>query len=110
MNPTRKAKGKTGGEQPRKSRAPRRHPPVPTRKALTDPVDPSIEVDFGSGSRRLSIADQLSVKRRAASGEGIGLMSWAVVILFGAAVVFFGASASLTGSPLGLLEVLVPLP
>ena len=37
-------------------------------------------------------------------------MSWAVVILFGAVVVFFGASASLTGSPLGLLEVLVPLP
>jgi serine/threonine protein kinase len=110
VKPARRVKKESVEERPKKSRAPRRRPPVPTRKALIDPVDPRIEMDFGSGSRRLSIADQLSVKRRAASGEGIGLMSWAVVILFGAAVVFFGASASLTGSPLGLLEVLVPLP
>jgi len=32
------------------------------------------------------------------------------MILFGLVVIFLGASASLTGSPLGLLEVLVPLP
>jgi serine/threonine protein kinase len=95
---------------PTRSRAPRRRPPAPP---VPDPgplLDPSAEEDFGSGSRRLSRVDQLSVKRRAARSEGIGLMSWAVVILFGAVVVFLGASASLTGSPLGLLEALVPLP
>lgn len=95
---------------PPRSRAPRRRPPAPPRVRPPSVVEPSAAEDFGSGSRRLSRVDQLSVKRRAAAGEGIGLMSWAVVILFGAVVVFLGASASLTGSPLGLLEALVPLP
>jgi len=95
---------------PPRSRAPRRRPPAPPLPEPGPRLDPSPEEDFGSGSRRLSRVDQLSVKRRAARSEGIGLMSWAVVILFGAVVVFLGASASLTGSPLGLLEALVPLP
>jgi hypothetical protein len=95
---------------PPRSRAPRRRPPAPPRVRPPSAVEPSAAEDFGSGSRRLSRVDQLSVKRRAAGGEGIGLMSWGVVILFGAVVVFLGASASLTGSPLGLLEALVPLP
>lgn len=95
---------------PVRTRAPRRRPPAPPRSVPPSGVEPGETEDFGSGSRRLSRVDQLSVKRRAARGEGIGLMSWAVVILFGAVVVFLGASASLTGSPLGLLEALVPLP
>jgi serine/threonine-protein kinase len=95
---------------PPRSRAPRRRPPAPPLPEPGPRLDPSAEEDFGSGSRRLSRVDQLSVKRRAARSEGIGLMSWAVVMLFGAVVVFLGASASLTGSPLGLLEALVPLP
>jgi hypothetical protein len=94
----------------RPRRAPRRRPPAPPPPDTAGRLDPSVEMDFGSGSLRLSRADQLSVKRRAARGEKIGLMSWAVVILFAAIVVFLGASASLTGSPLGLLEALVPLP
>ncbi len=65
--------------------------------------------DFGSGSIRASRVEDLSVKRRAAGGE-VGLVSWLALILFGLAVIFLGVSASLTGSPLGLLEVLVPLP
>jgi serine/threonine protein kinase len=99
-----------GAPAPPRSRAPRRRPPAPPLPEPGPRLDPSAEEDFGSGSRRLSRVDQLSVKRRAARSEGIGLMSWAVVILFGAVVVFLGASASLTGSPLGLLEALVPLP
>ena len=94
----------------RRSRAPKRRPPAPPPREVLDRVDPRVETDFGSESRRLSVVEELSVKRRAASSEQIGFMSWAVLILFGAIVVFLGASASLTGSPLGLLEMLVPLP
>lgn len=95
---------------PRARRSPRRRKPAKVPEQAWDGADPSAADDFGSGSRRLSRADQLSVKRRAARGEGIGAMSWIALILFGAVVIFLGVSASLTGSPLGLLEALVPLP
>lgn len=75
-----------------------------------DRADPGAwDRDFGGGSLRASRVDELSVKRRSAVGD-VGPLSWLVLMLFGLAVVFFGVSASLTGSPLGLLEVLVPLP
>lgn len=53
--------------------------------------------------------NDLSFKGRRA-GDGAGALSWLALVLFAAAVVFFGASASLTGSPLGLLERLIPMP
>ena len=99
-------------ERPRRRpRAPARPepPPVPPPEAWDRADRRSRDRDFGSGSRRLSRLTDLSVKRRGARGE-TSLLAWAVLLLLAAAVVFLGASASLTGSPLGLLEVLVPLP
>jgi hypothetical protein len=84
-------------------------PPAPPPEAWDRADSTAWDRDFGSGSIRASRADDLSVKRRAARGE-VSLLSWLALILFGLAVIFFGVSASLTGSPLGLLEVLVPLP
>ena len=92
------------------ARVPRVDPPQAPPPEAWDRADPSAwDRDFGSGSIRASKVDDLSVKRRAAGGE-VGLLSWLALILFGLAVIFLGVSASLTGSPLGLLEVLVPLP
>ena len=53
--------------------------------------------------------NDLSFKTRRAA-DGAGLLSWLALILFAGAMVFFGASASLTGSPLGLLERWIPMP
>ena len=84
-------------------------PPAPPPEAWDRADSTAWDRDFGSGSIRASRIDDLSVKRRAARGE-VGVLSWLALILFGLAVIFLGISASLTGSPLGLLEVLVPLP
>ncbi len=73
---------------------------------------------IGSGGRRReglgavepSQVTELSVKRRAALLNGGGLVSWLAIGLFATAVVFLSVSMSLTGSPLGLLDILVPLP
>ncbi len=43
-------------------------------------------------------------------GDGNGFLAWTALVLFAAAVFFFGVSASLTGSPLGLLERMIPMP
>ena len=53
--------------------------------------------------------NELSFKGRRAT-DGAGVLSWLALLLFAGAVVFFGASASLTGSPLGLLERWIPMP
>lgn len=42
--------------------------------------------------------------------DGVGFLGWTALLLFAGAVLFFGASASLTGSPLGLLERWIPMP
>jgi len=65
--------------------------------------------DFGTGSRRFSRVTELSVKRLRARAEGSAL-SWFALLLLALGVIFLATSASLTGSPLGLLEVLVPMP
>ncbi len=82
-------------------------PPVPPPEAWDRADRTAHDRDFGSGSRRVSRVAELSVKRRGARGE-VSPLSWLVLLLFGLAVIILGASASLTGSPLGFLEVLVP--
>jgi serine/threonine protein kinase len=52
---------------------------------------------------------ELSFNTRKPS-EGAGFLTWTALVLFAGAVLFFGASASITGSPLGLLERLIPMP
>ena len=61
-----------------------------------------------SGRVPSKVAD-LSFKTRKPN-DGAGFLSWVAVILFAGAVLFFGTSASLTGSPLGLLERWIPMP
>jgi serine/threonine protein kinase len=62
-----------------------------------------------SSGRVPSRINDLSFKGRRAV-DGAGVLSWLALLLFAGAVVFFGASASLTGSPLGLLERWIPMP
>ncbi|MCO4772792.1 MAG: serine/threonine protein kinase [Deltaproteobacteria bacterium] len=52
---------------------------------------------------------ELSFKTRKPN-DAAGFLTWMALVLFAVAVLFFGASASLTGSPLGLLERLIPMP
>ncbi len=84
-------------------------PPVPAPESLDRADRAAKDADFGTGSRRFSRVTELSVKRLGARGEG-SLLSWLALLLMALVVVFLAASASLTGSPLGLLEVLVPMP
>jgi len=96
----------------RRGRPPERRPeppPTPPPEAWDRADKRAHDRDFGTGSRRLSRITELSVKRRGARSETSPL-AWVVLLLLAGAVVFLGASASLTGSPLGLLEMLVPLP
>ncbi|MCP4868597.1 MAG: serine/threonine protein kinase [Proteobacteria bacterium] len=84
-------------------------PPIPSPESW-DRVDRAAEdLDFGTASRRISRVTELSVKRLKARAEG-SMLSWLVLLLLALGVIFLAASASLTGSPLGLLEVLVPMP
>jgi len=83
--------------------------PAPSPAALDRAERGAHDRDFGSGNRQVSRVDHLSVKSPRARGE-VSVLSWLVLLLFGLAVIFLGASTSLTGSPLGLLEVLVPIP
>ena len=62
-----------------------------------------------SSGRVPSRINDLSLKGRRAV-DGAGVLSWLALLLFAGAVVVFGASASLTGSPLGLLERWIPMP
>jgi eukaryotic-like serine/threonine-protein kinase len=100
--------------RPARRRPPRRPdtvepPPAPPPEAWDRADRDAWDRDFGTGSRRLSRVDDLSVKRKGAASE-VSPLSWLLLLLLGLAVIFFGVSASLTGSPLGLIEVLVPLP
>jgi hypothetical protein len=72
---------------------------------LPEPVLP----EALTAGRTASRVEDLSVKRRGA-GDGASLLSWFVLMLLGAAVVLFGVSASLTGSPLGLVEAWISVP
>jgi len=63
-----------------------------------------------STTRYASQIDDLSLKSRSAQSVGATALAWLALLLFALAVLFLGASASLTESPLGLLELLVPLP
>ncbi len=76
---------------------------------------PSIARDEDSPPRSVTsgrvpsrVAD-LSFKTRKPS-DAVGLLTWVALFLFAGAVLFFGVSASLTGSPLGLLERWIPIP
>jgi len=72
--------------------------------------DDLLEVSRSVTSGRVpSRINDLSFKGRRA-GDGPGVLSWLALLMFAGAVVFFGASASLTGSPLGLLERWIPMP
>jgi serine/threonine protein kinase len=94
--------------RPRSDRRPT--PPPVTPPEAWDRADRAAhDRDFGSGSRRISRLAELSVKRLKARSEGSAL-SWLVLLLLALGVIFLAASASLTGSPLGLLELLVPMP
>jgi len=66
--------------------------------------------DLSADTSHASRVNELSVKKRSAGRAGVGVLSWLALILGALAVLFLGASASLTGSPLGLLEMLVPIP
>jgi len=76
---------------------------------------PSIARDEDSPPRSVtsgrvpSKVAELSFKTERPS-DGVGFLGWTALLLFTCAVLFFGASASLTGSPLGLLERWIPMP
>ena len=93
-------------KRPRRSRRPA--PPQPVEEL--EPAQAgqaSLRVEStGSHAGR---ATELSLKRRAA-GEGGSAVAWLAFLVFVASVVFFAVSASLTGSPLGLLEQWVQIP
>jgi serine/threonine-protein kinase len=78
--------------------------------AARSPSEPA-DLDLGTSTsdRALSRATELSVKR-SARRQRVGIVSWLAFLLFAGTVVLLAASASLTGSPLGLLEAMVPLP
>jgi serine/threonine-protein kinase len=56
------------------------------------------------------VAEASFGKARGAGDERVGGLAWLAIGLFVLSVVFLGASSALTGSPLGLLEALVPAP
>ena len=87
----------------------REPPPVPPPESWDRADRAAADRDFGTASRRISRVTELSVKRLKARAEG-SMLSWLVLVLLAIGVIFLAASASLTGSPLGLLEVLVPMP
>jgi len=87
-----------------KPRAPGRDAPAPSR--TPEPSDDRTS----STTRYASQIDDLSLKTGSARGVGATALAWLALLLFALAVLFLGASASLTESPLGLLELLVPLP
>jgi serine/threonine-protein kinase len=92
-----------------------RPPPSPTEAPVSpSSTRPGSEVieDWGSGSsgREIGRTSELSVKRRRGEEDSAGLVAWLALLMFGVAVLFLGASASLTGSPLGLLEQWIQLP
>ncbi len=68
------------------------------------------DADVSSDTSYASRVNELSVKKRSGRRTGVGFLSWLALIFFALAVLFLGASASLTGSPLGLLEKLVSVP
>jgi serine/threonine protein kinase len=68
------------------------------------------DADLSSDTSHASRVNELSVKKRQGQRPAVGILSWTALILFALAMLFLGASASLTGSPLGLLEMLVPVP
>jgi len=81
------------------------------RSAQWDGADATwSSADLSTDTSHASRVNELSVKKRSRSRPAVGLLSWLALILFALAVLFLGASASLTGSPLGLLEMLVPVP
>ena len=86
-------------------------PETPIGPASARPAAEPVE-DWGGTSsvRAAGRTSELSVKRRRAEEESAGIVAWLALLLFGAAVLFLGASASLTGSPLGLLEQWIQLP
>lgn len=71
-----------------------------------DEDSPPLSVTSGRVASKMV---DLSFKTRKPT-DGAGLLTWTALVLFAGAVLFFGASASLTGSPLGLLERLIPMP
>ena len=107
---------------------PVRRPPPAAREAPPSPQprppsrDPEVEAwdgadpqwsrreDYGSGSRHASRVSELSVKKRSVYEDGTRLLARLAIAVFVLVVVVFGASASLTGSPLGLVEMLFPMP
>jgi len=68
------------------------------------------DADLSTDTSHASRVNELSVKKRQGQRPAVGILSWTALILFALAMLFLGASASLTGSPLGLLEMLVPVP
>jgi serine/threonine-protein kinase len=66
--------------------------------------------DWGGSTPSLGRTSELSVERPGAEYERAGVVAWLALLMFGGAVLFLGASASLTGSPLGLLEQWIQLP
>ena len=86
----------------------RPEPTAPDSPAPSRPEAPRAR--GGATTRYASQVDDLSLKSRSAQGAGTTALAWLALLLFALAVLFLGASASLTESPLGLLELLVPLP
>ena len=82
-----------------------------SRSSQWDGVDVTWgDADLSRDTSHASKVNDLSVKKRTGQRPAVGLLSWTALILFALAMLFLGASASLTGSPLGLLEMLVPVP
>jgi serine/threonine protein kinase len=81
------------------------------RSAQWDGADATwSDADLNTDTSHASKVNELSVKKRTGQRPAVGVLSWAALILFALGMLFLGASASLTGSPLGLLEMLVPIP
>jgi len=101
--PTEKLRGRDrlrkNSEKRRKSSPPKER--RPSQREVTD---------FGHTKPDASRVNELSVKRKGGRTERVSLLSWLVLIVLGLGVVLLAASFSLTDSPLGLLEELVPLP
>ncbi len=94
---------------PSPPRAPRSRDPNVEPWDGADPTWSGVE-DYGSGSRHASRVADLSVKRRSVYEDGTRLLARLAIAMLVVLVIVFAASASLTGSPLGLVEMLVPMP
>jgi serine/threonine-protein kinase len=92
--------------------APRRAAREPAPRSVPSSAHPGSQIidDWGGATSSVGRTSELSVKRRRAEDERAGAVAWLALLLFGGAILFFGASASLTGSPLGLLEQWIQLP